>query len=70
VVHHPQERQMHDDKLDPRPVPDQFARAIAARAAAMGSGGGPLNWLRGWHDREGTWTNLRNIEHWIERAGA
>lgn len=23
--------------------------------------------LKGWHDREGVWTNLRNIEHWLER---
>ncbi len=62
---------MHDDKLDPRPAPDQFARALAARAAiAESAGDGPLNWLRCWHDREGTWSNLRNIEHWIERAGA
>ena len=28
------------------------------------------HWLRGWHDREGAWTNLRNVEHWMERAGA
>jgi hypothetical protein len=62
---------MHDDKLDPRPMPDRFARVIAARAAATEPGvDGPLSWLRSWHDREGTWTNLRNIEHWIERAGA
>ena len=27
-----------------------------------------LHWLRGWHDREGAWANLRNIEHWIDRA--
>lgn len=61
---------MHEDKLDPRPVPEKFARAIAARAAAAESAGSAtLNWLRSWHDREGTWTNLRNIEHWMERAG-
>jgi len=24
--------------------------------------------LKGWHDREGVWTNLRNIEHWLERS--
>lgn len=62
---------MHDDKLDPRPLPDQFARAVAARAAAVRpADADPLRWLQGWHDREGVWTNLRNIEHWMDRAGA
>jgi len=59
-----------DDKLDPKPRPDHFARALAARAAASPAGADPRVWLRGWHDREGIWTNLRNAEHWIERAGA
>ncbi len=26
------------------------------------------DWLLGWHDREGAWTNLRNVQHWIDRA--
>jgi hypothetical protein len=59
-----------DDKFDPRPNPDQFARVLAARAAAAPGGPDPTRWLSGWHDREGVWTNLRNAEHWIERAGA
>jgi len=58
-----------DDKLDPRPSPDHFARALAARAAAAApSGVDPARWLRGWNDREGVWSNLRTIEYWIERA--
>ena len=62
---------MHEDNLDPRPPSDQFAWVIAARAAASESAGDDaLSWLRSWHDREGIWTNLRNIEHWMERAGA
>ena len=62
---------MHDEKLDPRPAPDQFARVLAARAAiAESAGGDSPNWLHSWHDRDGTWSNLRNIEHWIGRAGA
>jgi hypothetical protein len=62
---------MLDETLDPRPQPELFARLIAARAAERGHDPGDLTrWLRGWHDREGTWTNLRNLEHWIERAGA
>jgi len=59
-----------DDKLDPRPSPDPFARALAARIAALPGDPQPARWLRGWNDREGVWTNLRNVEHWIERAGA
>ena len=62
---------MTEDKLDPRPSPDQFARALAARAAAIAPAGvpDPARWLRGWNDHEGIWSNLRTIEHWIERAG-
>lgn len=59
---------MTDDELDPRPSPDLFARTLAARAAASAGGPDPARWLVGWHDREGIWTNLRNMEHWIERA--
>ena len=61
---------MTDDKLDPRPCPDQFARALSARAAAIAPAGVPdrTPWLRGWNDREGVWSNLRTIEYWIERA--
>jgi hypothetical protein len=62
---------MLDETLDPRPQPEPFARLIAARAAERGHGAADLaGWLRGWHDREGPWTNLRNLEHWIDRAGA
>jgi hypothetical protein len=25
-------------------------------------------WLRGRNDHASAWTNLRNIEHWIERS--
>ncbi len=61
---------MTDDKLDPRPCPDPFARALAVRIAALPEDLQPARWLSGWNDREGVWTNLRNVEHWIERAGA
>jgi hypothetical protein len=60
-----------DDHLDPAHDPGEFARVLATRAAAAGPADvDPARWLRGWHDREGVWTNLRNIEYWIERAGA
>jgi len=62
---------VHDEKLDPRPDPDQFVRALAARAAEGGPAGvDPTSWLRSWNDREDAWTNLRNLEHWMARAGA
>jgi hypothetical protein len=62
---------MLDDHIDPAPHPGEFARILAARAAAVApSSAAPARWLSGWDDREGVWTNLRNIEHWIERAGA
>lgn len=61
---------MTNEEIDPRPSPDQFARALASRAAANASAGAsdPARWLRGWNDREGVWSNLRTIEYWIERA--
>ena len=62
---------MLEETLDPRPEPDLFARLIAVRAADCGHDPADLaHWLRGWHDREGAWTNLRNLEHWMERARA
>lgn len=61
---------MLDETLDPRPQPDRFAQRVAARAAEYGYTTADLErWLRGWHDREGAWTNLRNLEHWVMRAG-
>jgi len=61
-------RAVLEEQLDPRPQPDQFARIIAARAIEAGSGTDRAAWFRGWNDSEGDWTNLRNIEHWIDRA--
>jgi hypothetical protein len=62
---------MLEDTTDPRPQSDLFAQVIATRAAASGhSAADVARWLRGWHDREGVWSNLRNLEHWIDRADA
>ena len=62
---------MLEDTTDPRPQSDLFAQAIATRAAASGhSDADVARWLRGWHDRERVWINLRNLEHWIDRADA
>ena len=68
VSSHTGHRAVIEEQLDPRPQPDQFARIIALRAMAAGDRTDHAAWLRGWNDREGDWTNLRNIEHWIDRA--
>jgi hypothetical protein len=60
-----------EEHLDPMPHAGEFARTLAARAAAVAQSGStdPARLLRGWNDREGVWSNLRTIEYWIERAG-
>ena len=61
---------MLEETLDPRPPAEQFARLMATRAAERGHSPTDLTrWFATWHDREGAWTNLRNLEHWIERSG-
>jgi hypothetical protein len=60
---------MLEDSLDPRPHPAEFAGLIEERAAERGQPSADVaGWLLSWHDREGAWTNLRNVEHWIEYA--
>jgi len=59
---------MLEESIDPRPPPDQFARWLAARAAEGAQRNRAESWLRGWHDQEGAWANVRNFEHWIERS--
>jgi hypothetical protein len=60
---------MLEESLDPRPHPERFAQVLAARAAERGLGPAELaRWLGTWHDREGAWTALRNLDHWIERG--
>ena len=60
---------MLEDSLDPRPHPGEFARVLEEHAAGRGRSMAELgDWLLGWHDREGAWTNLRNVQHWIDRA--
>ena len=57
---------MLEDSLDPRQHPGEFARLIQERVGRPEADRG--DWLLGWHDREGAWTNLRNVQHWIDRA--
>jgi hypothetical protein len=60
---------MLEETLDPRPSPEQFAHALAELALRARHDPADLAaWLHGWHDREGAWTHLGNLEHWIGRA--
>ncbi|MGB5104074.1 MAG: hypothetical protein WBO04_12280 [Steroidobacteraceae bacterium] len=59
---------MLEETLDPRPHPDQFARRLAACSRDAGDPRAMEDWLRNWNDREGPWANLRNLQHWIDRA--
>jgi hypothetical protein len=46
----------------------RFGAPCAADESAARIHEGATGGLRGLNDRETTWTNLRNIEHWIDRA--
>ena len=59
---------MLEESTDPRPQHDAFARFLAACATAGTPQRTIEGWLRGWNDHASAWTNLRNIEHWIERS--
>jgi len=59
---------MLEESTDPRPQHDAFATFLAACATAGTPQDTIEGWLRGWNDRASAWTNLRNIEHWIERS--
>jgi hypothetical protein len=64
----PEPNAMLEDAIDPRPQDDEFSRFLAARAAERLHRSTIEWWLRSWHDQKSVWTNLRNIEHWIERS--
>jgi hypothetical protein len=57
---------MLDEIVEMRELPCFGARLAAAGASPETPL--PADWLGSWNDREGVWTNLRNIEHWIARA--
>ena len=59
---------MLEESTDPLPQHDAFGRFLATCAAAGTSQQTIEGWLRGWNDHASAWTNLRNIEHWIERS--
>jgi hypothetical protein len=59
---------MLEDALDHRPQPDRFALQLAACVPDPNERRAAKQWLRGSNDRANIWTNLRDIEHWIDRA--
>jgi hypothetical protein len=59
---------MLEEPTDPQPQHAAFARFLAACATAGTPQHTIEGWLRGWNDHASAWTNLRNIEHWIERS--
>jgi hypothetical protein len=59
---------MPDQSTEPRPHHDAFARFLAACATATAPQHTIEAWMRGWNGRAIAWTNLRHIEHWIERS--
>ena len=59
---------MLEDSIDPRPQQDAFARFLASCTTENTPQHTIEGWLRCWNDHASAWTNLRNIEHWIERS--
>lgn len=59
---------MLEETIDPRPPLLPFAERLAALARDRYGESAQLDWLRYWNEREGVWTNLRTIEHWLHRS--
>lgn len=59
---------MLEESIDPRPSHEAFARFLARRAGERAEPATIEAWLSAWSDDDGVWTNLSNIEHWIERS--
>jgi hypothetical protein len=57
---------MLEESLDPRPMPRlDLARLLNPSTAPPMS---PDELARLWNDDASFWTNLRTLEHWIDRA--
>jgi hypothetical protein len=57
---------MLEESLDPRPLlPTDLARLLTTPAAPPLS---TADLVRLWNDDATFWTNLRTLEHWIDRA--
>ena len=58
---------MLEEAIDPNPDPDPFSRLLALAAQSLDSRTAE-NWSQCWHDREGYWTCMRTLEHWLQRS--
>jgi hypothetical protein len=56
------------DEITEMREPPCLAPQLLATATLLEAEQPPADWLRSWNDREGFWTNLRNIDHWLARA--
>lgn len=56
------------DEIDEVPELPRLDVRLTAVAPGLEAGRSAEDWVRSWNDREGFWTNLRNIEHWLSRA--
>jgi hypothetical protein len=60
---------MIEEALDPRPALESFDRLIGAHPALLEAlRRDPDALARNWNDRETAWGNVRDFNHWIERA--
>ena len=58
---------MLEDSIDPNPDPAPFTRVLALAARTVEARPAEA-WSRCWHDREGYWSCLRTLEHWLQRC--
>jgi len=58
---------MLEDAIDPNPDPAPFNRLLALAAQSLDSRTAE-SWSQCWHDREGYWTRMRTLEHWLQRG--
>ena len=58
---------MLEEAIDPNPDPAPFSRLLALTAQSLDSRTAE-SWSQCWHDREGYWTCMRTLEHWLQRG--
>ena len=58
---------MLEEAIDPNPDPAPFSRLLALAAQSLDSRTAE-SWSQCWHDREGYWTCMRTLEHWLQRS--
>jgi hypothetical protein len=57
---------MLEDSLDPRPNPDVALALLLGTPGQRVAAFAELNLARFWDDRQSEWTNLRNLQYWLE----